>query len=164
MRNYAAMAGTQNRRRRRYCEEIRAQQCQQWSQISYSVPALGWNRTEIVAPDFSTSKNRTAPNPQLFGWLHNFANSDLWLQLGTRVVILSQYYVFLKDIHVHGRSPPNLQNVIQSQFLDLHCKIAQCQGDFTATQQIVIGSHIGESEVTEYVTLHHLHIYNTVIR
>jgi len=79
-------------------------------------------------------------------------------------MILSHYDVYVEDAVLDALSPPILQCAIRSLFVVLLQKSPNCQGYFTATQQIVIVSHIGEWEVKEHLKLHLLRIYHIVIR
>ena len=94
----------------------------------------------------------------------NFANSELWLQGCIWVMIVSHYDVYVNDAVLDALSPPILQSAIWSLFVVSLRKTPNHQPCSTATQRIVIVSHIGEWEVKEHLKLHLLRIYHIVIR
>jgi len=124
--------------------QFRPDDCEQHFQIHCSVPGLGWNRTGTVATGFTPSRNRTAPNRWIFGWFHNFANSEHWLQLSIWVLIVSQYDIYVIDADLHGLSPTVPHLAIQSIFVESVQKTPNFWRYFTGTRRILIGLQIGE--------------------
>jgi len=79
-------------------------------------------------------------------------------------VIVSHYDIYVKESVVDALSPPILQIVIGSLFVELLRNNAENKAFFEATQRIVIGSQFGEWEVKEHRKLHLLRIYHIAIQ
>jgi len=110
------------------------QYCTQWVPIRSLVLGPGWNQSGTVATSFMASINWTTLNPWFFVRFHNFANSELCLQLSIWVLIVSQCDIYAQDAVSHAVSPHALHFVIQSIFFELLPKMPNFRRYFTATQ------------------------------
>ena len=91
-------------------------------------------------------------------------NSGLWRQLSIRVVIISQYDIYVKDAVFHTLLTSILHFEIQSIFVGSLQKAHNFRRYFPATQRTLIGSHSGKLEVKEHAKPHLFHIYHIVIQ